>query len=395
MARLNVESSTATHMTVDGRELLAFGGCNYLGLAHHPAVLGAVREGLAKFGISTTASRETTGNTNVHEALERELAAFIGQEAAILTAEGYTANIAIAQALCARHGVALIDSRAHRSLRSAATSAGMQVFEYEHLNPDSAAWLVRQYGDQGIALFTDGVFAADGAVAPVADLLAILPKQRSTLIVDDCHGVCVLGELGRGTVSEAGLNDPRVCITTTLAKGFGCYGGAVLGRRALIDQVRENADVYRRSTPAPTPIAMAVRAALGVMQRETELTALLRRNTAAMRQILTDLDIELSDVAINTSSRLQPPLQAGGSGGTATLTAPTTAADRVPIFTFSLESRETMERVHRELLDAGVYAPFIEYPGGPTPMFFRLTVSAKHTLDHLQRLGAELRRALG
>jgi 7-keto-8-aminopelargonate synthetase-like enzyme len=395
MARLNVESSTATHMTVDGRELLAFGGCNYLGLAHHPAVLGAVREGLAKFGISTTASRETTGNTTVHEALERELAAFMGQEAAILTAEGYTANIAIAQALCHRHGVALIDARAHRSLRSAATSAGMQVFEYEHLNPDSAAWLVRQYGDQGIALFTDGVFAADGAVAPVAELLAILPKQRSTLIVDDCHGVCVLGDLGRGTVSEAGLSDPRLCITTTLAKGFGCYGGAVLGRRALIDQVRENADVYRRSTPAPTPIAMAVRAALGVIQRETELVMLLRRNTAALRQILTDLDIELSDVSINTNSRLQAPLSA--AGGTATLSPPTiaTAAEKVPIFTFTLESRETMERIHRELLVSGIYAPFIEYPGGPTPMFFRLTVSAKHTLDHLQQLGGELRRAIG
>lgn len=394
MARLNVESSTATHMTVDGRELLAFGGCNYLGLAHHPAVLGAVREGLSKFGISTTASRETTGNTNVHESLEREIAAFMGQEAAILTAEGYTANIAVAQALCHRHGVALIDARAHRSLRSAATSAGMQVFEYEHLNPDSAAWLVRQYGDQGIALFTDGVFAADGAVAPIADLLAILPKQRSTLVVDDCHGVCVLGDLGRGTVNEAGLSDPRLCITTTLAKGFGCYGGAVLGRRTLIDQVRENADVYRRSTPAPTPIAMAARAALGVMQRETELVTLLRRNTAAMRQILADLNIELSDVSINTSSRLQP--HAAHAAGTATLSPPATStgADKVPIFTFTLESRETMERVHRELLDAGIYAPFIEYPGGPTPMFFRLTVSAKHTLDHLQRLGSELGRAL-
>src|SRR4051812_18451295 len=160
MARLNVESLTATTITVDGRELLAFGGCNYLGLAHHPAVLGAVREGLQRYGISTTASRETTGNTAAHDALEHELASFLQQEAAILTAEGYTANIAVAQALSENHGVALIDARAHRSLRSAANAAGMQVFEYEHLNADSAGWLVRQYGDQGVAIFTDGVFAA-------------------------------------------------------------------------------------------------------------------------------------------------------------------------------------------------------------------------------------------
>src|SRR3954466_2557156 len=150
MARLNVESTTATTITVEGRELLAFGGCNYLGLAHHPAVLGAVREGLMKHGISTTASRETTGNTIVHDKLEQELAGYLRQEAAILLAEGYTANIAAAQALSRRHGVALIDARAHRSLRSAANATGMQVFEYEHLNAESASWLVRQYGDQGV-----------------------------------------------------------------------------------------------------------------------------------------------------------------------------------------------------------------------------------------------------
>jgi 8-amino-7-oxononanoate synthase len=390
MARLNVDSCTATHMTVDGRELLAFGGCNYLGLAHHPAVLGALREGLMRYGISTTASRETTGNTTVHEALERELAAFMGQEAAILTAEGYTANIAVAQALCHRHGVALIDARAHKSLRSAATSAGMQVFEYEHLNPDSAAWLVRQYGDQGVVLFTDGVFAADGAVAPVADLLGVLPRQRGVLVVDDCHGVCVLGELGRGTVSEAGVNDPRLCITTTLAKGMGCYGGAVIGRRALIDQVREQADVYRRSTPVPTPLACAVRAALSVIQREPELVTFLRRNTAMMRQILTDLNVQLSDVNVQGGSRHM----AMSEGGVATVPAAMTAAEKVPIFTFTLESAAKMEQVHKRLLEAGIYAPYIEYPGGPTERFFRVTVTAKHTPEHIERFATELASAL-
>lgn len=387
MARLNVESTTATTITVDGRELLAFGGCNYLGLAHHPAVLGAVREGLAKFGISTTASRETTGNTVIHDKLELDLAAFVRQEAAILLAEGYTANIAVAQALSRRHGVALIDARAHKSLRSAAASAGMQVFEYEHLSAESASWLVRQYGDQGVVIFTDGVFAADGAVAPVADLLAVLPRQRAVLVVDDCHGFCVLGKRGEGAVSEGGIDDPRVCITTTLAKGMGCYGGAVLGRRSLIDNIRENADVYRRSTPVPTPIAMAAKAALGVIQRETELIANLRRNTAAMQRVLTAPGIAFESAA--------PHQSIASEGGVTTLTAPPAAAQhKVPIFTFTLENPEKMERVHRSLLDQGIYAPYIEYPGGPTPRFFRLTACAIHTPEHIQRLGDALAKAM-
>mgnify|MGYP000582288620 CR=1 FL=1 len=367
MARLNVEYSTATTITVDGREVLAFGGCNYLGLAHHPAVLGAVREGLSQYGISTTASRETTGNTVVHDRLEEDLAAYTGQEASILLADGYTANIAVAQALTHTHGVALIDAKAHRSLRSAATAAGMQVFEYEHRSGESAAWLVRQYGDQGVAIFTDGVFAADGAVAPVAELLKALPTHRGTLVVDDCHGLCVLGRSGAGTVDHVGIKDPRVCITTTLAKGLGCYGGAVIGRRPLVESVRERADVYRRSTPVPTPIAMGARAAVAIVQKEPGLVEGLRRNTAAMSGVLSGLGV---------------------------LQRETERREPIPIFTFTLKNREHMERVHRGMLEAGIYAPFIEYPGGPQAMFFRLTVSAKHTQEQIARLGQELARLL-
>lgn len=355
MARLHVQSSTATHITIDGRDILAFGGCNYLGLAHHPAVARALVTGVETFGLSTTASRETTGNTVVHDELERDLARFTGQESAILVAEGYTANIAVAQALARTHGVALIDARAHRSLRSAASAAGLQVFEYEHLCPDSAAWLARQFGDQGVVIFTDGVFAADGALAPVAALLSTLPPQRATLVVDDCHGFCVLGDRGSGTIEAAGLDDPRVIMTTTLAKGLGCYGGAVLGRTPLVQHVRDVADVYRRSTPVPTPITCAARAALRVITQEPGLLGTLRQNIDRLRAGLRTLGLRVHD---------QP----------------------IPIFTFVLDDAATMAGVHRALLQDGLYAPFIEYPGGPTPQFFRVTVTASHTPEQIDRL---------
>ncbi|MFA6044361.1 MAG: aminotransferase class I/II-fold pyridoxal phosphate-dependent enzyme [Phycisphaerales bacterium] len=363
MSRLNVTASTPTTITVGTKELLAFGGCNYLGLAHHPDVLAAMREGLARFGISTTASRETTGNTSVHDELERDLANLCRQESAILLAEGYTANIAAAQALTRDHGVALIDAKAHRSLRSAAAAAGMQIFDYEHLNPDSAAWLARQYADSGVAIFTDGVFAADGALAPLPGLLAALPKHRATLLVDDCHGFCVLGTRGSGSVEHFNLEDPRLCITTTLAKGLGCYGGAVIGRRAFVSSVREHADVYRRSTPVPTPLAMAAKAAVATLARDTGLLANLRRNIGLMRDGLRELGLNPHNAPI-------------------------------PIFTFALAESDRMQQVHQAMLEAGIYAPFIEYPGGPTPRFFRLTVCASHTPEHIDTLMASLRKLL-
>lgn len=364
MPRLDVTASTATTITVENRELLAFGGCNYLGLSHRAEVVAAMVAEAGRSGISTTASRETTGNTSVHEALEAALARWMGQERAILLAEGYTANIALCQALARDHGVALIDAKGHRSLRSAATAAGMQVFEFEHRSAKSAAWLCKQYADQGVAVLTDGVFAADGAIAPLPELLGVLPARRATLVVDDCHGVCVLGAKGSGTVEHFGIHDERVAITTTLAKGVGCYGGAVIGRARLVDSVREHADVYRRSTPVPTPLARAALTAVELVERKPELLATLRRNIGRMRDGLRKLDIRTHEA-------------------------------EVPVFTFVVEPLARMERIHTALLAEGIYAPLIEYPGGPTARFFRLTVTAAHTPEQIDRLLNGLLNHLG
>lgn len=361
MARLDVESLTGSTITIDGRELVAFGGCNYLGLSFEPGVQKAAMDAMATFGLSTSASRETTGNTVVHDGLEAELARFTGHEASILLAEGYTANIAIAQTLCRDHGIALVDAKAHRSLKAAARAAGMQVFEYEHLDPDSAAWLCRQYADVGVVLLTDGVFAADGAIAPIPELVRILPPQRAMLVVDDCHGFCVLGKHGRGTLEHFGVDDPRVCATTTLAKGLGCYGGCVLGRRDLVRAVRERADVYRRSTPIPTPIAAAARQAVTLLAGDPSFITRLRRNTDQMRGVLAGLGIPVHD-------------------------------SPVPVFTFTSGSTAEMTSLHRSLLDEGFFAACIEYPGGPSPMFFRLSVTACHTPEQIARFGGALAR---
>lgn len=363
MPRLPIAASSATSVTMDGREFLAFGGCNYLGLANHPDVLAAASRGLQQFGLSTTASRETTGNATTHELLESELAQFIGQEACILTAEGYTANFAACQGLADTIGIALLDAHAHRSIRNAAVSAGMQVFEYEHLNPESAAWLIEQHHDAGVAIMTDSVFAADGAIAPLPGLLRLLPSRRSALLVDDCHGFCVLGGNGRGAVNHFELHDPRVLITTTLAKGLGCYGGAVLGRRGFVSHVRDVAAVYRSSTPIPPALAEACRAALGVVARETSLVPTLRRNIDQMRGELTRLGIAL------------PP-------------------QGIPIFTFAFASEPLMQRVHDRLHEQGILAPLISYPGGPAERYFRVVVNASHTSGDIRRLGQSLGEAL-
>jgi 8-amino-7-oxononanoate synthase len=396
MGRLPIEAATSTTVHMDGREILAFGGCNYLGLAHHPRVMDAVRAGWERFGLTTTASRETTGNTLLHEALETELASFAGHEHAILSAEGYTANFMCCQALAGLSGtglsamgtstngavtgigVAIIDAQCHRSIRNAASASGMQVVDFEHLNADSAAWLASRYADQGVCIMTDSVFAADGAVAPLRALLDALPRHlpthRGMLLVDDCHGFCVLGRDGRGATDHHGLveitaqgartHDPRIVVTTTLAKGLGCYGGVVMGKAGFVRQVREKAWVYRSSTPVPPPIAEGARAAVGLLRNDATLVRNLRRNCTLVREGL---------------SRMGLPVPEAG----------------VPIFTFALPTVERMRMVYDRMLAAGVLTPLIDYPGGPTPLYFRIVVNACHSVEQIERLLSTLREAMG
>jgi 8-amino-7-oxononanoate synthase len=373
MSRLPIESSTPTTVVMGGREFLAFSGCNYLGLSHDPRVLAAVTRGLQRFGISTGASRETTGNVVEHEALERDLAAFTGFESGILTPEGFTANIALAQGLAAI-GVrcAVIDEKSHRSVSQAAIAAGLELRTYAHLDAADAARVARAAARSpdasDVVLWTDGVFAAAGAVAPVPGLIAALPGKASRLIVDDSHGFCTLGASGSGCIEHFGVasHRPRLLLTTTLAKGLGCYGGVVLGPADVIAAVRDNAGVYRGTSPLAPPLACAAREALRVLREEPALVTSLHANTAALRARLAAAGIE---------------------------GAPTPA----PIFAFTLtgdrhdrHDQPDMPEIHRALLDRGILAPLIAYPGGPGATYFRVSINARHTPHDIERLGAAL-----
>lgn len=369
MPKLPIECSTATDATMEGRTILAFAGCNYLGLANDPRVLHAVRVGLDRYGLSTTASRETTGNTTAFDDLERSLAAFLCAERSLLLADGYTANIAMAQALATRFRTVLIDAKSHHSVHDAARSAGLIVVTFPHGDTKAAARLAQMHAQAdpagAIAILTDGVFTSDGAVAKLPELIAALPNDRSLLVVDDCHGVCVLGPDGRGTVSHYGLSDPRIIITTTLAKGFGSYGGCIAGPTWFIELARAASGIYRCSTPIPPAIAMAALEALRIVLSEPERLDRLRANVARLRERLLAMGL---------------PIRAD--------------APAIPIFAFILDTAERMESVHRSMLDDGILAPYIKYPNGPAEMFFRVVVNASHTTEQIDRLADAFARRL-
>lgn len=358
----SASTATSTTAVVHGRSLVTFCGCNYLALAQHPRVLDAARRSLALHGLSTSASRSTSGDTTDHRALEDELAELTGRESALLLPEGFTANIAACQTLRAG-GVrtALVDARGHQSLRDAAATAGMALTSYAHLDPDAAAARLRAIETPAVVL-TDGVFTADGARAPLPDLLAAL-RPDDTLLVDDCHGFAVLGPHGGGSLAETRLNDPRLVMTTTLAKGLGCAGGAVLASDPFVRAARSTASAFICTTPTAPPLVAAAREAVRVLRAEPQRFDGLRRNVARVRDVLVELGLE---------AHRQP----------------------VPIFAFTIDPAERMPEVRAALLERGVEVPLMSYPGGPAPTYFRLSVNADHTPEQIALLQAALTHAL-
>lgn len=363
MPRLPVSASSASTVVMDGRRVVSFGGCNYLGLAHDPEVAHAAIEAIARYGLSTSASRETTGNTLEHDDLEREVAAFVGLPAAVVVPDGYSANLAAAQALAPEHPVALLDRRAHRSMRDAAAAASMRAVEFDHRDASSARAALESLGPTaGAAVFTDGVFATDGGVAPVGELLAALRPGMDTLVVDDCHGLGVMGPGGRGTLAALGIRHDRVVLTSTLAKGIGCHGGVVAGTRVLVEAVRSRSSAYICTTPTSPAVIAGARAAVRVLAACPQRVERLRANAARLTDAIRAAGLAVQDWP--TPIRAFVIADAAGR--------PDPASMRV---------------AHARLLERGYLAPLITYPGGPWPLYFRLSITSEHRREQIEGLG--------
>lgn len=363
MPNIPTDSCDATSITRGDRTLLSFGGCNYLGLAHHPSVIRAVQQAAEIYGLSSSASRETTGNARPHAQLEDELTNFCRHERGLLVPDGYTANLAALQGLehlGIRH--ALIDIRAHASLKDAARLGGLRIHYYDHLDAGHAAHLIGQF-DASCVVMTDSVFTTDGDLAPAHQLLGTLRKD-DWLLLDDCHGFAVLGEQGRGMPDSIGLQSDRLIVTTTLAKGLGCAGGMVMGPKAPVESARSHSIAYRCTTPASPALVAGGLESLRILREDTEIHQQLILNIAQTRETLRSLGIEAHE---HDSA----------------------------IFAFVLGDLKRMEQIEAELEQRGVLLPLMNYPNGPAPKYFRLAINASHTSEQIERFGQTLREVLG
>ena len=292
--RRNVTRRDGTRLEVDGHWLTGFCGNDYLGLAQQFAVVNALQDTAAREGTGGVASHLVCGHHATHDALERELAQWLGMPRALLFGSGFLANIAAVQGLLGEDDVCVQDRLNHASLIDAARLAGCRLRRYPHADPEGAIRQLRNVPDGLAMLATDGVFSMDGDLAPLRDLALVARAQKAVLYVDDAHGVGVLGPDGRGTVAAARLSVQEVPLQlATFGKALGSYGAALHGDADLIGHLAETARSHLYTTALPPAQAAATRAALKLARNDHWRREKLAELTAHFRERAGKLGLEL------------------------------------------------------------------------------------------------------
>ncbi len=257
----------------DGRKLLSFSCNDYLNLSHHPAVKAAAQEAITRYGTGAGASRLVTGNHPLLIELEEKLARLKGTEAACVFGSGYLANLGVIATLVGKEDLILIDRLSHACIHAGAQLSGAATLVFDHNDMDHVTSLLK--ANRGAyphaLLITEGVFSMDGDRAPLKALSALCKAHNSWFMIDDAHGLGVIGD-GRGSAAEAGCAADIPLQMGTLSKAAGSYGGYLCASKPIIDLMKTRARTLIYSTGLAPASAAAAIAALDIFEREPELT---------------------------------------------------------------------------------------------------------------------------
>jgi 8-amino-7-oxononanoate synthase len=350
------------HLSVDGRPMLAFCGNDYLGLAQHPALIQAAQSAAAHWGVGATASPLVCGHSAAHEALEVELAAFVGLPRALYFYAGFPANVGIIPALVERGDAVFSDALNHACLIDGARLSRAEVQVYAHADADALGRLLAASSAHRKLVLTDAVFSMDGDLAPLRELLALCERHGALLLIDDAHGFGVLGPEGRGTAALLGLRSSHLIYMATLGKAAGVAGAFVAGEASTVEWIMQRARSYIFATAAPALIAETLRASLKLIAaeewRRERLRTLAARLQASAAQLPPGWTLGKSNTAIQ-------PILIGDNA--ATLAA--------------------MAALWRD----GLWVPAIRPPTVPAGTArLRISLSAAHTVEHVDLLIAAL-----
>jgi 8-amino-7-oxononanoate synthase len=357
-----VDSPQGTRLVVDGRDVLHFGSNDYLGLAADPRIIAAAQAGAARYGVGAGASHLISGHSTPHEALERELAAWVApcvNARALLFSTGYLANLAIVAALAGRDDVVFADRLNHACLNDAALLSRADLIRYRHCDAAELERRLVASRARRKLVATDAVFSMDGDIAPLARLLELAEAHDAWLIVDDAHGFGITGG-GRGTLAHLGLASERIVYMGTLGKAAGVAGAFVAAHESVIETLIQTARPYIYTTAAPPMLACALAASLAAIREEPE-----------RRVRLSGLIQRWQEAAAALPWRALPSV--------------------TPIQPLLVGENDDALRVSEALWQRGVWVPAIRPPTVPRGTArLRITLTAAHTDADVDLLAATL-----
>ena len=267
-SRRIIESPQGIHLQIDGRNIVNFCSNDYLGLANHPDVVSAFKTAVDQYGVGSGSAHLICGHSAAHHALEEELAAFTGRDRALLFSTGYMANIGVISALLGRSDAVFEDRLNHASLLDGGLLSGARFKRYAHADVENLNVHLEKATANKL-IVTDGVFSMDGDFAPLKTLSLAAKASDAWLMVDDAHGLGVIGERGGGLLDYYGLNQDDVPVLMgTLGKGFGTFGAFVAGSEILIETLIQKTRTYIYTTALPVAVAEATRASLKIVIAE-------------------------------------------------------------------------------------------------------------------------------
>ncbi|HML70968.1 MAG: pyridoxal phosphate-dependent aminotransferase family protein [Parabacteroides sp.] len=351
-----IESDQDTEVIISGKKVLMFGSNAYLGLTNHPKVKEAAIDAIKKYGTGCAGSRFLNGTLDLHIQLEKRLAEFVGKEEAIIYSTGFQVNLGVVSCLTGREDYILWDELDHASIIEGHRLSYSTKLKYKHNDMESLEKQLQKCEPDKIKLIvTDGVFSMEGDVAKLPEIIALAKKYNASVMVDEAHGIGVLGKQGRGTCDHFGVTEDVDLIMGTFSKSFASIGGFIASDKETINYLRHNSRSYifsASNTPAATAAAGA---ALDIMLSEPERIDHLWKLTNYALEGFRTMGCEI--------------------GHTST-----------PIIPLYIRDNDKTFMVVRDLFDLGVFVnPVVSPAVAPQDTLIRFSLMATHTQEQLNQ----------
>jgi glycine C-acetyltransferase len=348
---------------MDGRPVISLSSNNYLGLTTHPRLVQATLEAVRELGAGSGAVRTIAGTMELHEELERRLAAFKQVEAVLTFQSGFTANSGVIPTITSEADLIVSDELNHASIIDGVRLSKAKRAVFPHKDVEGLERVLREAREKGapdgayrsILVITDGVFSMDGDIAPLPGICTVAERYSAAVMVDDAHASGVLGRNGRGTIDHFDLHGRVDIQVGTLSKAIGVLGGYVAGTQHLRDFLVQRSRPFLFSTSHPPAVVAACLAAIDVLEEEPERIDRLWENTRFFKTGLERLGFD-------------------------------TGSSETPITPVIVGASDTAQAMARALFERGVFATSVVYPTVPLDKArIRTIVTSEHTRDELEQ----------